>query len=160
MICQRCKKHKATVHLTDLINNENQDLCEQCAVEAGITFKQHVPIKELLTDFVMSQAGAQEAADLTCDDCGTTFAEFRNQGLLGCPNDYLAFEEALGPLIARVQHEGRHHVGKVPSSADKGVKRQHELMRLRRELSNAVEREDYEGAARLRDQLSVMETSS
>ena len=160
MICQRCKKRKATVHLTDLINSENRDLCEQCAVEEGITFKQHVPIKELLTDFVMSQAGAQEAADLSCDECGTTFAEFRNQGLLGCPNDYLAFEDALNPLIARVQHEGRHHVGKVPSAAGTGVKRQHELMRLRRELSNAVEREDYEVAAQLRDQIGTMEASS
>jgi protein arginine kinase activator len=59
-----------------------------------------------------------------------------------------------------VQHEGRHHVGKVPAAAGAGVKRQHELMRLRRELSNAVETEDYEVAARLRDEISAMETSS
>ena len=48
----------------------------------------------------------------------------------------------------------------MPSAAGKGVKRQHELMRLRRELSNAVEREDYEAAAQLRDQISAMEASS
>ena len=158
MICQRCKKHKATVHLTDLVNNENRDLCEQCAVEEGITFKQHVPINELLTSFVMNQAGAQEVADLTCEECGMTFAEFRAQGLLGCPHDYEAFSEALESLIARVHQDGRHHVGKVPTSAGKGIKRQHELMRLRRELSSAVEREDYELAARLRDEIQAMES--
>ncbi len=160
MICQRCKKHKATVHLTDLVNNENRDLCEQCANEDGIIFKQHVPINELLTSFVMNQAGAQEVADLTCEECGMTFAEFRAQGLLGCPHDYEAFDEALGSLVARVHQEGRHHVGKVPASAGKGVKRQHELMRLRRELSTAVESEDYETAARLRDEIQAMESKA
>ncbi len=160
MICQRCKKHKATVHVTDLVQNENRDLCEQCAVEEGVTFKQHTPINELLTNFMMTQAGAQEVVDLTCDACGISFQDVRSNGLLGCPNDYEVFADVLAPLIARAQHEGGHHVGKVPSSAGQGVKRAHDLMRLRRDLATAVEREDYEAAAGLRDEIKQSESSA
>lgn len=160
MICQRCKKHKATVHLTDLLKQENAHLCDRCASEEGVIVKQHTPINELLTSFVMNQAGAQEAADLTCGECGISFAEFRNHGLLGCPEDYDTFDEFLVPLIARVQQDGDHHVGKVPASVGQSDKRQHQLMRLRRDLSHAVEGEDYEAAARLRDELTALESRS
>ncbi len=161
MICQRCKKNNATVHLTDIVKNEKHErhLCDQCASEEGITIKTHTPINQLLASFVLQQSGAQELAGLTCDQCGTTFVEFRNNGLLGCPNDYDAFEKALLPLLERAHGEGAtHHVGKVPRGRTDGTEqRQRELMRLRRELSQAVEREDYENAARLRDEIKAME---
>ena len=81
------------------------------------------------------------------------FAQFRQQGLLGCPHDYDAFEKVLGPLISQAHEGATEHVGKVPSKAGAGRQHQHELMRLRRELDAAVAREDYERAAELRDQL-------
>ena len=55
-------------------------------------------MSELLTQFVLAQSGAQQLVNLTCPECGTSFAEFRNVGLLGCPHDYDAFEKALVPL--------------------------------------------------------------
>jgi protein arginine kinase activator len=159
--CQRCKKTSATVHLTDIVKNEKRErhLCDQCAAEEGITIKTHTPINQLLTSFVLQQAGAQELAGLTCELCGTTFLEFRNSGLLGCPNDYDAFEKALLPLLERAHGEGAtHHLGKVPMGrTDETERRQRELARLRRELSQAVEREDYEAAARLRDEIKLVE---
>ena len=157
MICENCKKHKATVHLTDLVNNENRHLCEQCAVEEGITFKQHVPINELLTNFVMTQAGAQEVADLTCDECGISFVEFRNQGLLGCPNDYEVFSKPLDSLLQRAHDGATQHVGKVPAYADGEQTRQASILRLRAELRRAIAAEDYELAASLRDQIKELE---
>jgi len=161
MNCQRCKKNTATVHLTDIVKNEKREkhLCDQCAAEEGITIKTHTPINQILSHFVLQQAGAQELAGLTCENCGTTFVEFRNSGLLGCPNDYDAFEKALVPLLERAHGEGAtHHVGKVPKgrTADSD-QRQREIMRLRRELNQAVEREDYETAANLRDQIKAVE---
>ncbi len=163
MLCQRCKKRPATVHLTDIVNNEKLEkhLCDQCAQEANLTLKSHTPINELLASFVMQQAGAQELAELSCDECGLTFVEFRNNGLLGCPNDYDVFEEALIPLLERAHGEGAtHHVGKTPKGQTQETgRRQRDLLHLRRELSEAVDREDYERAAELRDQIKVLESS-
>jgi len=76
-------------------------LCEKCAADEGVTVKQHVPLNELLSGFLVSQAGAKQVADLTCPECGMTFVEYRNHGLLGCPNDYDVFEKALAPMIER-----------------------------------------------------------
>ena len=86
-----------------------------------------------------------------CPLCGLKFMEFRISGRLGCPNDYLAFNRGLLPLLRR-SHDGvTRHVGKFPKrpagpeSAD--------ALRLRAQLRQAVSREEYEEAARLRDQL-------
>jgi len=159
MICQRCKKRQATVHLTEIVHGEKREkhLCERCAAEEGITLKTTVPLNELLANLVMAQSSAAEVANLTCQACGMTFAEFRSGGLLGCPYDYDAFEKALLPLLQRAHEGGVQHVGKVPKRAGIGQERQHELMRLRRELAAAVEREDYELAAKLRDQIKELE---
>ncbi len=161
MLCQRCKKNQATVHLTDIVKNEKYEkhLCDQCAQEENITIKSHTPINELLASFVLQQSDAQELADLKCEQCGTTFVEFRNNGLLGCPNDYDVFEEALAPLLERAHGEGAsHHVGKVPHGrTGETEKQQRELVRLRRQLNEAVEHENYEKAAEVRDQIKALE---
>jgi protein arginine kinase activator len=162
MLCQRCKKRSATVHLTEIVNSEKREkhLCEKCAADEGVTMKQHVPLNELLSNFLVSQAGAQEVADAVCPNCGMTFAEYRSHGLLGCPNDYDVFAEALGPMIERAHEGGTHHTGKSPGSESRGAAdRQREIMRIRRELEAAVEREDYEEAARLRDRLRELESA-
>lgn len=158
MICHRCKKREATVHLTEIIHGEKGEkhLCEQCAAEDGITLKQP-QLNELLANFVKSQSSATEVANITCQSCGMTFAEFRSGGLLGCPYDYDAFDKALTPLIKRAHENGAQHVGKVPQRAGVAQERQHDLMRARRELAAAVEREDYELAAKLRDQIKNLE---
>jgi protein arginine kinase activator len=161
MLCQRCKKQSATVHLTEIVKSEKREkhLCEKCAAEEGVTMKQHVPLNELLTSFLVAQAGAQELVNLTCPDCGMTFVEYRNHGLLGCPNDYDVFDKALGPMIQHAHEGGTHHVGKVPRRrASAATTKQTELLRLRRELGVAVQREDYERAAELRDRIQTLET--
>lgn len=160
MLCQRCKKRSATVHLTEIVKSEKREkhLCEKCAADEGVTVKQHVPLNELLNSFLMSQAGIQQMADLVCPDCGMTFVEYRNHGLLGCPGDYDVFEKALGPMIERAHEGATQHVGKTPRRHAAGSDRQRELMRLRRELNVAVQREEYERAAKLRDRLQELES--
>lgn len=164
MLCQKCKKHAATVHLTEIINNEKREkhLCEQCAAMDGVTgsivqepIKGHV--QQIMAKFVMSQPEAKETSQLTCDECGMTFLQFRNGGLLGCPNDYETFRTPLMGLLEKA-HEGRtQHVGKIPGGRENKHKRQHALMRLTRELQDAVDIEDYERAANLRDQIKGLE---
>ncbi len=156
--CDMCDR-PATVHLTEIVNGQKieKHLCETCAAQEGVT----VPaqnLTQILQEFVAQKQRASQASELVCEQCGLSFLEFRQNGLLGCPHDYDAFAEALGPMLERA-HEGRsQHVGKVPVRAGGDERRQADLLRLRMMLKDAVLREQYEEAARLRDQIQQLET--
>ena len=92
----------------------------------------------------------------SCPKCGISFYEFRNQGRLGCPHDYVFFERELTPLITNIHGETRH-VGKRPRRGDESTDWQTELIRLRREMKEAVAKEDYERASALRDEIRTAE---
>jgi protein arginine kinase activator len=164
MKCDNCNK-QATVHLTEIKSGKKieKHLCEQCAAQnEGLPVKSHMPINELLTNFVMAHSGLQqrEAGSSACETCGITWAEFRQSGLLGCAQDYQQFEKDLAPLLHRAHEGGTHHIGKVPARrGGSGVpmKRTVDLAKLRKELQKAVEAEDYERAAKLRDQIRQAE---
>jgi len=163
MICQRCKKAQATVHLLDIVPPEGekreQHLCERCAAEEGLTTHQQESISSILEGFVKQSAGIVHATDLTCPQCGMSFREFRASGLLGCAHDYKAFEKQLAPLIQRAHEGATHHVGRSPDRLQSAEPTAHaKLARLRRSLKEAVDIEDYELAARLRDQIKTVET--
>lgn len=160
MICQRCKKQQATVHLTEILHNEKRErhLCEECAKEEGMAIK--APnLQDILSGMVEAHQAAGKEATLTCPDCGLTYAEFRNQGRLGCPHDYEVFAEPLKEVLEKV-HGGTEHMGKVPRRAGADITAQRQIMQLRRQLQTAVENEQYEEAARLRDLIKSKETSS
>ncbi|HOW70675.1 MAG TPA: UvrB/UvrC motif-containing protein [Phycisphaerae bacterium] len=159
MVCQRCKKQTATVHLTDLVKGEKREkhLCEQCAAHEGVTVKQHISINDVLNSFLMSQTGVQQLAQLKCPDCGMSFVEFRSQGLLGCPRDYDVFGEVLNGMIERAQDGHTQHAGKAPGQSKVVDPRQQKRLRLHRELREAIENEKYELAAQLRDQLAELD---
>lgn len=163
-LCESCKKAQATVHLTDILppNGEKRErhLCERCAAEEGITAQKQESISSILEGFVKQSAGMGETADLACPKCGITFREFRGNGLLGCPNDYKAFEKHLSSLIEKAHEGATHHIGKTPSRL-KGIEPsvQVKLAKLRRSLQQALGVEDYELAARLRDDIKGVESS-
>jgi protein arginine kinase activator len=149
----------------EIVNGEKieKHLCDTHAAEEGLSVKAvHTPINELLTNFVKLHSGGAAAGTAVtgakeCDNCGLTFAEFREDSLLGCPHCYRAFENQLGPLLERAHEGGTHHIGKVPHRAGVGEQRHMALQRLRRQLDDAVDAEDYELAARLRDDIKQME---
>jgi len=159
MLCQRCSKNEATIHITEVSNGEHQEshLCEQCAEADGAVVKTPTTINQLLSSFIMAHTGVAELAELSCPQCGLSFLEFRQHGLLGCPNDYEVFEQPLDGLLTRVHGQETHHVGKVPARGGTQQKRNMQLLRLRRELAGAVESEEYEKAAQLRDQIKESE---
>jgi protein arginine kinase activator len=162
MKCDNCNK-TATVHLTEIKAGKKieKHLCEQCAAQnEGVPVKSHMPINELLTNFVMAHSGLQKEVGTGCDNCGITWAEFRQTGLLGCANDYVVFEKDLSPLLQRAHDNATHHLGKVPARRGNSgvpIKRQVDLTRLRKDLQRAVEGEEYERAAKLRDQIRQAE---
>jgi protein arginine kinase activator len=103
---------------------------------------------------------AEELAELdqqACPVCGITFFEFRSQGRLGCPNDYLAFKKQLEPLILNI-HGEKEHAGKRPRHSPAGSQQRTQLIRLRREMKEAISNEKYERASELRDEIRRIET--
>jgi protein arginine kinase activator len=158
ILCQKCSKNNATVHLTDIISGEKREyhLCSDCAEKEGVINKP-TAINQLLHEFVMQKQIYKELAALSCDHCGMNFAEFRSNGQLGCPNDYDAFRKALEPLIERSQEGFTQHCGKMPRRISPPVRAKIDLIRLRRELKTAVDAEQYENAAKLRDEIERLE---
>lgn len=179
MKCDRCD-NQATVHLIEIVNGQKieKHLCEQHAGEEGVTIKvTNSPINELLEKFVLKHtapapgsSGAEpmeeskgaaivaSEKDMVCSSCGLTFAEFRKRALLGCPDCYTSFEPLLMPLLERAQEGATHHLGKIPRYAGTDQVRQQRLKQLRRELDRAVSSEQYERAAKLRDEVRQLES--
>lgn len=160
--CQICGKNPATVHLTDIAKGGNREkhVCEACAAAEGIaTGKTPVSLNEWLANFVMQQSasmGAERTAP-ACSNCGMTFSEFRQRGLLGCAGCYSSFQAMLLPLIQRAHENADHHVGKIPPHVEPSQRRQYELIELRRRLNESVAQERYEEAAQLRDRIMKLE---
>ena len=165
MKCQQCEK-PATFHITELTGPEPQELhlCEGCAKsylmhsDGGPAETTPTLASVLAKQLKIGQA-AEELAKLdqrACPKCGITFFEFRNQGRLGCPHDYNFFERELNPLILNIHGETKH-AGKRPHHEQPDTDNRTELIRLRRELNEAVTKEDYERAARLRDEIRQAE---
>jgi protein arginine kinase activator len=160
VFCQKCKKQMATVHVTEIVKNQKieKHLCEDCAREEGIAIKAQINLQDVLQGMLQAHQTASEEANLVCPDCGITYAEFRQQGRLGCPHDYEVFHEPLAEVFQKV-HGAAEHTGKMPKRAGAGLKGQRELMQLRRGLQEAVENEKYEEAARLRDLIREKEAA-
>ncbi len=160
--CDRCAR-PATHHSVEINQGQKieKHLCDQHASEEGLAIKSiNTPINELLTNFVKIHSSDEPERRTTggaCENCGLTFAQFRKDSLLGCPDCYKAFEEPLSNLLERAHEGGTHHIGKVPRRAGAGEQRQAMLMRMRKQLNAAVVGEDYELAARLRDDINRFE---
>ncbi len=166
MKCDSCGAPDPVVHLTQIVDDEmsTYHLCEQCAAEKGLETS-GVPEDFPLTDFLskMSEEDDEEvqaeAASVECSFCGLTFSDFRETGRLGCPHCWSTFESQLRKLLRRI-HGGTNHVGKVYLPPDPSVtERQKRLEGLRRKLDRAVETENFERAAELRDQIEALDAS-
>ncbi|HVW02372.1 MAG TPA: UvrB/UvrC motif-containing protein [Planctomycetaceae bacterium] len=103
-----------------------------------------------------SEAQLEELDKLVCPNCGITFREFRSQGRLGCPHDYIAFQDELLPLLENI-HGETQHCGKFPKRAPDDSRKQYKLIKLRNDLRQAVAEESYERAAQLRDEIQGLE---
>jgi protein arginine kinase activator len=162
MVCDNCGSTDAVVHLTQIVNNEMSTfhLCERCAAEKGLENTPE-PVNFPLSDF-LAQMGQETVEDVDptgsrCSFCGLTFQDFRETGRLGCPHCYETFAPHLRKLLRRI-HGGTQHVGKVYLPPDPSASEMEKrLQGLRRRLHRAIESEDFERAAELRDQIRSME---
>jgi protein arginine kinase activator len=164
MKCDKCPK-QATFHITDIVekgNHKEFHFCDEHARQhlAPVDEASEQPIGELAKKLILSGQGPlrepSPADKQVCPICQITFLEFRNSGRLGCPYDYEVFRDELMPLLENIHGETRHS-GKVPRRAPRNTQQQTTLIQLRNELKRAVAAEDYESAARLRDQIKGIE---
>lgn len=162
MVCNVCGAHEATIHLTEIVNDQMVEihLCETCAQEKGTEFKTHFNMGDLLsglTDLAKEIVG-EEKPLTKCPNCGFTYEEFSRTGRLGCAECYETFSKFLLPLIKRVQHS-LQHVGKRPSrlAPPAPARPQQELKELHHRLAKLIQKEEFEEAARLRDHIKHLE---
>ena len=160
MKCQFCS-NPATVHLTNIENNKKREvhLCQKCAEAQQLIKKQELNLPAILQSLIGQHVGplTDELSRLACPCCGIRYMEFRAAGRLGCPNDYQVFRAGLEPLLQRI-HRGTRHQGKRPRRG-LSLERQGELVELRGQMRAAVEAEQYEEAARLRDLIRQKEAT-
>ncbi|QDT64844.1 UvrB/UvrC motif-containing protein [Calycomorphotria hydatis] len=156
--CHICSK-PAVYHITELSNGEVVELhfCEEHFHEYMTQGESNSdPETEVSLPLEEADRGDDASEEIHCPNCGISFKEFREQGRFGCPFDYEIFSERLIPLLENI-HGETQHTGKIPKRAPQASRRQYELIRLRKELAIAIDKEDYEGAAQLRDEIRSFE---
>src|SRR5260221_1549261 len=159
MLCCICKEKEATVHLTQIAGDKMQkvDLCEECANHKGVNDPAGFSLADLLLGLGASQEIEQSAggAELKCPRCGFTQADFKKAGRLGCADCYQTFAEGLEGLL-KTMHKGTRHTGKVPQSLQQSRNQAERMKVLQKKLAKAVEDENFEQAALLRDEIRQM----
>ena len=167
MLCEKCKQNPATVHVQKNVNGvtETHALCPACAAEtAGVQLD--ISVEDLFKGFLGSmfamagQAQKQAAQDApkepVCESCGLSFGAFRKAGRFGCGKCYDAFRPQVEASLKSV-HGATRHEGKLPNRLSAELLYKRELVHSRDALRKAVEQENYEEAARLRDRIRVLE---
>jgi protein arginine kinase activator len=159
MLCENCQQHEASIHVTQVINGVSRELhlCEGCAESSGLNVQSVMSLPEIL--FGMAGSDDAKVLERRCPHCHMRGSDFKKTARLGCPRCYETFEAELRPMLAAM-HKGGEHKGKVPAEAQKGMESVSRLTTLRQQLEKAVQREDYEEAARVRDLIREAEHGS
>lgn len=161
MVCDNCKERDAVVHLTRIVNNAvtQLHLCETCArakgVETTLAQPQH-PLGDILQ--AVQQQDTTNLEDGACGFCGASARDFRVTGRLGCPHCYDAMERSLRELLRRLHGSSRHVGARYDAPATHVDEKPDMLYDLRDQLRRAIDAEQFELAAELRDRIRVLET--
>ncbi len=158
--CSLCHKEEITIVMT-VIDKDGQvielSLCKECAAKKGVG---EIKKAKLNTEAILAELQekiSEEDHSLICINCGLSFADFRRQGRLGCEQCYESFASRLQPIIKRL-HNATQHMGKGITEGKKKMTERFEIKKLRLTLQNAITKEDYEKAAKIRDQIRKMRT--
>jgi protein arginine kinase activator len=158
-VCDLCGKGEATMNVSQLDKDGKVtgiSICAECARQRG--FAEVEKLKANNAEIITELKSRIDEGDskLVCSNCGLSYAEFKRQGRLGCADCYVSFHDELVPLIRRI-HDAVQHVGRTASGGRKQAQMKMSIQKLREALSGAIQAEDYEKAAALRDQLKRTE---
>ncbi len=171
MTCDICGKKKATVHLTEIVDEQMSEmhLCEECARQKSSQMEQQFGLGDLLAGLSDTSKTAPAAKEgeknvLKCDRCGLPYEDFRKFGRLGCGECYTSFREHLTGLLRKI-HGSNKYLGKTPAKYQEGqsgassegttmvVLPSETLADLKGQLQSAIAAEDFEKAAQIRDKI-------
>lgn len=161
MLCQNCKKQEATTHIKRIVNGESTEahLCADCAKSLGYSnaFSDFgFGFSDMLSSlFEPAAVGRLSNSVLRCEKCGCSFNDIVKSGKVGCADCYETFYDKLMPSVERI-HGRTQHEGKIPNGSPV-QKKNSRIDELREQLQNAVNLQDYETAASLRDQIKALE---
>lgn len=165
MLCDNCKERDAIINLTQVEHDSKVTLhlCEQCAQQKGVETGGAIlksPLGNFLGALGKGAALVPAAADgVRCPACGSTLRDFRDSGRLGCDQCYVSFDAHLRDLLRRL-HGSSQHVGeRYETAGESGGESdpRGRLLELKAQLRRAVEGENFELAAELRDRIRVLE---
>jgi protein arginine kinase activator len=161
MKCEICGLRDAVIHIRQIQKSSVNELhiCEECAQEKGLIKEEdsEISISNLLSGLIDSKdvSGAAETVE-SCPRCGMKASEFRKRGKFGCPECFTTFQRDIRSILS--QMAGRtHHVGKLPKNVAVEDSSRSDRESLSVELRDAIEKEDYEKAASLRDRIRELE---
>ena len=163
MLCQHCNQHQATTHIKRIINGQAEEfhLCQNCARESGLFGGSDFgfQLSDLFSGFLGSSVKQQPSAH-RCGLCGASLGEIVKSSRVGCAQCYETFYAQLEPTLQRI-HGSLEHSGKTPEDGNPQLRQRREreqaLASLREQIAQAVKDEDYEQAAKLRDEIRRME---
>ncbi len=162
MLCEDCGKTEATVHLTQVVNDEKVELhlCRECAEKRrfhtpfeGVPFPLAEFLAGMLDQSLVKKPG--KVSDTKCSTCGMLFSDFAKTGRLGCGDCYSTFKRQLNDLLRKI-HGSTQHRGRGPFTPGDVMRPLREERKLQEELKKAIQEEDFEKAAQLRDRIKAL----
>ena len=163
VLCEECKTNEASYTISVMVGGEitTRHLCGDCMAKMNMDIASG-NIKSLLSTILSAITGdtapGSAEKDVICPRCGMTLSEFTRTGHLGCPKCYEAFREQLQPMLLQI-HGRVQHAGRQPLSTAEEQRKRSAAEQLQRQMEQAVALEDFETAAKLRDQIRALSVS-
>ena len=160
VLCEECKTNEASYTISVMVGGEitTRHLCGDCMAKMNMDIASG-NIKSLLSTILSAITGdtapGSAEKEVTCPRCGMTLSEFTRTGHLGCPKCYEAFREQLQPMLLQI-HGRVQHAGRQPLSTAEEQRKRSATEQLQRQMEQAVALEDFETAAKLRDQIRAL----
>ncbi len=161
MLCDVCHKNEATIHFKGIFNNQvfKINLCEECAIKKGVEIKPELALAEFIS--TLSDLNGvditKEKKQIVCKSCGLKYSEFKASGRLGCSRCYSDFSNYLIPLVEKIHGSSKYNGYKAsPEQTETGENLfllKQKYYELKNKLKDAVNKELYEKAAELRDEI-------
>ena len=157
MLCENCSSKTATTLIKKTVNGQtfSAHLCNECAAGMGFSSITGAINLSSLLGSVFSDS-PMYTGTTSCPSCSATFNEISRAGKVGCAKCYDIFRDRLAPSLQRI-HGHTSHAGKLPSSAGDKAKQRRHLDELKKNLADAIEKQEYESAALIRDEIKTLE---
>ncbi|TET48879.1 MAG: hypothetical protein E3J58_05905 [Actinomycetota bacterium] len=173
MICDFCKKNEAAIHLIRVQNDnvEKVNICAECAGDFSFFSEDdfYKDLTKILYKIFRADEGQLNSRrelkilnnleirkNRSCSFCGTDLKNIKKLGKMGCPNCYIEFKNILLPIIKAI-HKNIEHRGKIPENTSRQIKLEKSIRDLRNRLKREIFVENFEEAARIRDEIRQLE---